>query len=145
MPERLPEAVTSDPRGTGPDSAVEVTFAAVEALVPDELTLEQVGAVGAPPAAGRRKLRIGAWLALGWMAAIIALAILAPVLPLDDPDQINAECVGDGSYYSNASVTVLPDDTTTTVAPSTTAAPTTTAPQPPAAAPAVVAQPTYTG
>jgi len=58
---------------------------------------------------------------------------------------VNAECVGDGSYYSNASVTVLPDDTTTTVAPSTTAAPTTTAPQPPAAAPAVVAQPTYTG
>jgi peptide/nickel transport system permease protein len=98
MPERLPEAVTSDPRGTGPDSAVEVTFAAVEALVPDELTLEQVGAVAAPAVSARRRLRLGAWFAIGWMVAIIALAILAPVLPLDDPDQINADCVQKGFF-----------------------------------------------
>jgi hypothetical protein len=59
---------------------------------------------------------------------------------------VNAECVGDGSYFSNASVTVLPDDTTTTVAPSTTVASTTTAVKPAApAAAAVTAKPTYTG
>ncbi|MGH9032192.1 MAG: ABC transporter permease [Acidimicrobiia bacterium] len=33
----------------------------------------------------RRRREVGLWLALGWMALVVLLAVLAPVLPLDDP------------------------------------------------------------
>lgn len=35
--------------------------------------------------AGRRRLGIGFWLAVGWLTLIIVLAVLAPLLPLRDP------------------------------------------------------------
>jgi peptide/nickel transport system permease protein len=34
----------------------------------------------------RRKLGLGTWLAIAWMVIVVALALLAPVLPIDDPD-----------------------------------------------------------
>jgi peptide/nickel transport system permease protein len=37
----------------------------------------------------RRRLGIGAWLAIGWLATLGLLALLAPVLPFADPDTNN--------------------------------------------------------
>jgi peptide/nickel transport system permease protein len=35
----------------------------------------------------KKKLGIGAWLAIGWLVLIVLAAVLAPVLPLDDPNE----------------------------------------------------------
>ena len=35
----------------------------------------------------RRRLGIGFWIAVAWLVLIILAAVLAPVLPLDDPNQ----------------------------------------------------------
>jgi peptide/nickel transport system permease protein len=60
-------------------------------------------AVEAEPVSARKRARfgVGAWLAAGWMALIVALAVLAPVLPLDDPDETFADCARKGpSFYA---------------------------------------------
>jgi peptide/nickel transport system permease protein len=36
----------------------------------------------------RRKLGFGFWLAVGWFILVVLLAVLAPILPLEDPDSI---------------------------------------------------------
>lgn len=41
-----------------------------------------------PDEAVRKRLGIGFWIALGWVVVIIALAVLAPVLPIADPEQV---------------------------------------------------------
>lgn len=35
----------------------------------------------------KRRLGFGFWLAIGWLVLVVALAVLAPVLPLADPDE----------------------------------------------------------
>jgi peptide/nickel transport system permease protein len=56
-------------------------------------TLPGMEAVEAGPEARRRKgLGIFGWLAVAWMVTIVGAALLAPVLPLDDPDQTFAAC-----------------------------------------------------
>jgi peptide/nickel transport system permease protein len=35
----------------------------------------------------KRRLGVGFWMAVGWLVLVIALAVLAPVLPLADPDE----------------------------------------------------------
>jgi peptide/nickel transport system permease protein len=44
----------------------------------------------------RRGLGIGAWLCIIWLVGVIVLALLAPILPLDDPNEIFPEIVGEG-------------------------------------------------
>jgi peptide/nickel transport system permease protein len=39
----------------------------------------------------KRRLGIGFWLALGWVVLVALLAVLAPVLPLDDPTEIGTK------------------------------------------------------
>jgi hypothetical protein len=45
----------------------------------------------APPAAGpveraaRARLGVAGWLGIAWMTSVIGAAVLAPILPIDDP------------------------------------------------------------
>jgi len=64
-------------------------------MPPDLATVEVEALTGAPSAAPRA-LRIGAWLALGWMVFLVVLAILAPVLPIPDPAESIGEIVRQG-------------------------------------------------
>jgi peptide/nickel transport system permease protein len=66
-----------------------------EAVFTGSVGEELVGAIGAvdqfpeePGSEGLRKRRIGwgFWLAVAWIAFIVIVAVLAPVLPLPDPD-----------------------------------------------------------
>ena len=43
-----------------------------------------------------RRLGLGGWLAIGWLVLVVAVAVLAPVLPLDDPNENFAEIAGQG-------------------------------------------------
>lgn len=76
MPEPLPspaeQLVAEEYTGGTPIDAGSIAIAAVEA--------SPVG-----DRAAKRKFGITAWLALGWLAFVVALALLAPVLPLKDP------------------------------------------------------------
>jgi peptide/nickel transport system permease protein len=60
-----------------------------------------IGIGGTRPAGrGTRRLGVAAWLAIVWLGGLLALAILAPVLPLDDPleqfPEIARQGPGDG-------------------------------------------------
>ncbi len=44
----------------------------------------------------KKGLSIGAWLAIGWLALITALALLAPVLPMDGPNESFGEIAREG-------------------------------------------------
>jgi ABC-type dipeptide/oligopeptide/nickel transport system permease subunit len=59
---------------------------------PDDLALAEaeavIGLMGAENRAGprfRRTLKIGLWIAIGWLVLIVGTAILAPILPLASP------------------------------------------------------------
>ena len=56
--------------------------------------VDLVQADGGVPLTGRRarqgKLGVVGWLALSWLAIIVLLALLAPVLPIDDPNKVTA-------------------------------------------------------
>jgi peptide/nickel transport system permease protein len=43
-----------------------------------------------------RRLGLGGKLAIGWLVLVVAVAVLAPVLPLDDPNENFAEIAGQG-------------------------------------------------
>jgi len=62
--------------------------------------VDLVAADGGVPLAGRqaRRGRLGVFglLAVGWLVLVTLLAVLAPVLPLDDPDDNIASIVGQG-------------------------------------------------
>jgi peptide/nickel transport system permease protein len=73
-----PAALATDSAAAGlpgrlPTSQSELIFGAVEA---------DVGA-----RKWRRGLGLGAWLSIGWLALIIVAALLAPILPLDNPNE----------------------------------------------------------
>ncbi|HEX6236334.1 MAG TPA: ABC transporter permease [Acidimicrobiales bacterium] len=72
------------------------------AVVPTT-TLEPVGAAapaGEPTTAvrdeGRGRLGIFGWSAIVWLVLVVALALLVPVLPLDEPNEIDALCARQG-------------------------------------------------
>lgn len=44
-----------------------------------------IAAVEADTTHRKRKLGVGAWLAIGWLALMVGVAVLAPVLPVGDP------------------------------------------------------------
>jgi peptide/nickel transport system permease protein len=46
----------------------------------------------------KARLPFGAWLAMGWLGAIIGAAVLAPILPLANPNQPNAEIFDKGPF-----------------------------------------------
>jgi peptide/nickel transport system permease protein len=48
----------------------------------------EIAAVGAGPESRRAGLGITAWLSIGWLVLVVGLALLAPVLPLNDPKEI---------------------------------------------------------
>lgn len=60
----------------------------------DAIVAAAGGAAGEHGQAGEeavtRRLGFGFWLSLGWIVLIVALAVLAPVLPIDDPETIDA-------------------------------------------------------
>jgi peptide/nickel transport system permease protein len=87
--------VATAPAGTGPDSAAEALMGAIAGLPEAGIVADEAGDAAVAPVA-RRKAGIGAWLATGWLALVVALALLAPVLPIDDYEQINPECVNRG-------------------------------------------------
>src|SRR5688500_284597 len=86
----------------GPDRPTSTAVPELPPLTPVS-TLEPVDLVaadGGVPLTGRRarKGRLG-WfgtLAIAWLAFVTLMAVLAPVLPLDDPDANFASIVGQG-------------------------------------------------
>jgi peptide/nickel transport system permease protein len=61
-------------------AAIDDLAGAESYVTPDDaLPLEAVVA--------KRRLSLGFWLALAWVVLIVALAVLAPVLPLDNPEE----------------------------------------------------------
>ena len=57
-------------------------------------------APGGPVGRARRaRLGIAGKLAIGWLAFVVVAALLAPVLPLEDPNETTASCVGQGPGY----------------------------------------------
>ena len=44
----------------------------------------------------KQRLKIGAWLSIFWLVFIVGAAILAPILPIADPNEINADIVNKG-------------------------------------------------
>lgn len=90
MPERSADLRVAPPGpGTGVDSGTEVIFGAIAGLPEEGVILEEPDVLVA--AAHKRRLGLGAWLAIGWMTLIVALALLAPVLPIDDPKLSDAQ------------------------------------------------------
>ncbi len=78
MPEPV-DTVTAEPLAGAPPTvpAVEELAAGVEV-------------------SGTRKLGLAGWLSIVWLAVLVLSAILAPVLPLDDPDESFLEIVRKG-------------------------------------------------
>lgn len=62
--------------------------AADRATPADAATVDFAAVTSGPEAGGKRRraLRVGTWLSLAWMAFVVGGAILAPYLPLDDPE-----------------------------------------------------------
>jgi peptide/nickel transport system permease protein len=74
------------------ESPSEVLLAAEGAGLVVEGELIPVAAIEADPKAHRRKLGIGAWLAIVWMALMVGMGVFAPLLPVGDPEEtISAE------------------------------------------------------
>jgi peptide/nickel transport system permease protein len=80
-----------------------ITRDAVDRAMPADAATVDFAAVSAGPEAGparrrSRGLRIGTWLSIAWMAFVIGGAILAPVLPLDDPQNSITEIARRGPF-----------------------------------------------
>jgi len=62
----------------------------------------EIAAVGSgPESRSRRRGRgvgVAGWLSIGWLVVVVALAVLAPVLPLDDPRELNASIARRGPF-----------------------------------------------
>jgi peptide/nickel transport system permease protein len=61
--------------------------AAAEAMPADAATVEFAGITSGPETSRLRTrgLRFGAWFSIAWLALVVGAALLAPILPLDDP------------------------------------------------------------
>jgi peptide/nickel transport system permease protein len=72
--------------------AVESSAPLGSGVVEHDLPLIEIESVAEPPAARRRRRPdIGFWLAAAWMIMIILLALLAPVLPLQDASALSGD------------------------------------------------------
>jgi peptide/nickel transport system permease protein len=66
----------------------------------DPGTIEMAAVETGPQVRRRRKkgLGVAAWLSIGWMTLVVGLAILAPILPLDDPKAITTDIARRGPF-----------------------------------------------
>lgn len=87
-----------------PDSPLETLAAEPgEAAMLPVAAEVQMAAVGGGEARGRRRLKglgIGAWLCIGWLVLIIGAALLAPILPLDDPNDTLGGFIADKGFFT---------------------------------------------
>jgi peptide/nickel transport system permease protein len=60
--------------------------------------LMQMAAIETGPTgkSSRKRLGVGAWLALAWMVVVVGVALLAPILPLKDPEAQNVSIARQG-------------------------------------------------
>jgi peptide/nickel transport system permease protein len=62
----------------------------------------EIAAVETGPVPGVRRRRKGfgpaAWVSLGWLALVVGLAVLAPVLPIDDPKAVTTDIARRGPF-----------------------------------------------
>jgi peptide/nickel transport system permease protein len=86
---RAAAAVTAEPADTTGPLAPE----AIQQITAVEAAEE---AKARPPKRGG--LSIGAWLSIGWLVLIVGAALLAPVLPLDEPNATFAEIAHQGPF-----------------------------------------------
>ncbi len=95
MPE--PDATTPNVRDPLPDLIGDAT----RGMPVDAGTIEMT-AVEAGPETRRRRGRggigVAGWLSIGWLALVVGLALLAPVLPIDDPKAITTEIARRGPF-----------------------------------------------
>ena len=77
-----PPAPPRTPGPAGAPDSSEVTGDVATLLLEAEPTADLDVEIGAT-----KRLGVGAWLAIGWLVLVVGAAILAPVLPLDDPQQ----------------------------------------------------------
>lgn len=72
-----------------PESALRaITREASDLAMPADAATVEFGAVTSGPETSRRRrrgLRVGTWFSIVWMVFVVGGAILAPILPLDDP------------------------------------------------------------
>lgn len=66
--------------------AAEARLADLLGTSPGELVTESLAIEAGAPTA-RRRITFGAWLAIGWLALVSGLALLAPVLPIPSPTE----------------------------------------------------------
>jgi peptide/nickel transport system permease protein len=74
--------------------------APAEVLI-DAVLSEPGGAAGEPLSLAKRRVGVGFWLAVGWIALIVALAALAPILPIADPNEVADGPSNGGPSLSN--------------------------------------------
>jgi peptide/nickel transport system permease protein len=85
MPERPADSALSEGL---PDAAV--FHEAPAEVLADAVVAAPGGVAGEVDEVLRRRLGPAFWVAVGWLVLITLLAALAPVLPLEDPDQVGA-------------------------------------------------------
>jgi len=56
----------------------------------------EIAARESPPRGRRRAFGVSGWIAVGWMVLVIGSSLLAPILPLADPDVSNASIARQG-------------------------------------------------
>jgi len=73
---------------------------AVHGMPVDAGTIEMAAVETGPEIRRRKKKGLGfaAWLSIGWLALVVGLAILAPILPLDDPKAITTDIARRGPF-----------------------------------------------
>jgi peptide/nickel transport system permease protein len=88
-----------------PELATDAT-AGLPTAAPTGQTDLIIGAVTADgeARARRRGLGVGAWLSIFWLVLIIAAAVLAPILPLDDPNETFTEIAPSGEPFTEGHI-----------------------------------------
>lgn len=87
------------PESDLPASAAEMADGQVAAVLGSAPLPSGTGSEGTVPgrsAVRRHGLGLGAWLALGWLGLVVLAAVLAPLLPLDDPNDTIAAIARQG-------------------------------------------------
>ena len=85
----MPEPDAPPQVDEGPDALRGLVGDATRTGMPVDAVSVEYAAVGAGPEASRRRgLGVAAWLSLAWLVFVVLGAILAPYLPIDDPQEL---------------------------------------------------------